>query len=269
MASSRTGDGRRRRAARAGGQQWNKERTKELFRRYKEEGDEEARNELIANHFNLVRHVASKYARSGVPLEDLVQAGSVGLINAVDRFDPSFGYEFTTFAMPTIRGEIKHYFRDKNWTIGTSRKIKDFSVKVRSAQDELSVELQRSPTLPEIAERAGISVEEVINVLDSVEKNKMIPLEVPSNGDDESSSVIDSYRAEDEDLLAVNDRIALADAMSKLSSSERQLLTMYYIEDKTQKAIGEELGISQVQVSRLIKSAVAHLRKLVNADDES
>ncbi len=266
MASSRTGDGRTRRA-RSSGPQWNKERTRELFRRYKEEGDEEARNELVENHLNLVRHVASKYARSGVPLEDLIQAGSLGLINAVDRFDPSYGYEFTTFAMPTIRGEIKHYFRDKNWSIGASRKIKDLSVKVRDAQDELSVELQRSPTLPEIAERADISVEEVISVLDSVEKNKLIPLEVPSNGDDESSSVIDSYRADDEDLLAANDRMVLADAMRRLNDSERRLLTMYYVENKTQKAIGEELGISQVQVSRMLKRAEAHLRELAHADE--
>ena len=267
MASSRTGGGRTRRAARTGGQQWNKERTKELFRRYKEEGDEEARSELIANHINLVRHVASKYARSGVPLEDLVQAGSLGLINAVDRFDPSYGYEFTTYAMPTIRGEIKHYFRDKNWAIGTSRKIKDLSVKVREAQDELSIELHRSPTLPEIAERADISVEEVINVIDTVEKNKLIPLEVPSGGDEESSSVIDSYRSDDEDLLAANDRLVLADAMRKLSDSERELLTMYYTENRTQKEIGERLGVSQVQVSRMLRRAEAHLRKLVHADE--
>ena len=267
MTSSRTGDGRTRRAARAGGRLWSKERTKELFRRYKEEGDEEARSELIANHINLVRHVASKYARPGVPLEDLVQAGSVGLINAVDRFDPSYGYEFTTYAMPTIRGEIKHYFRDKSWSIGTSRKIKDLSVKVREAQDELSIELNRSPTLPEIAERAGISVEDVIDVIDTVEKNKLIPLEVPSNGDDESSSVIDSFHAEDEDLLAANDRMVLADAMRRLNSSECELLEAYYTEGKTQKEIGERLGISQVQVSRMLKRAEEHLRKLVHADE--
>ena len=267
MASSRTGGGRTRRSARASGPQWSKERTRELFRRYKEEGDEEARDELIANHINLVRHVASKYARSGVPLEDLVQAGSVGLINAVDRFDPSYGYEFTTYAMPTIRGEIKHYFRDKNWAIGTSRKIKDLSVKVRDAQDELSVELRRSPTLPEIAERAEISVEEVISVIESVEKNKLIPLEVPSNGDDESSSVIDNYRSDDEDLLAANDRMVLADAMRKLTSSECRLLSMYYGDNRTQKEIGEELGMSQVQVSRMLKRAEAHLRELAHADE--
>lgn len=267
MTPSRTGDVRSRRAARAGGQRWSKERTRELFRRYKEEGDEEARSELIANHYNLVRHVASKYARSGVPLEDLVQAGSVGLINAVDRFDPSYGYEFTTYAMPTIRGEIKHYFRDKNWAIGTSRRIKDLSLKVRDAQDELSIELQRSPTLPEIAQRAEISVEEVISVLDTIEKNKLIPLEVPSNGDDESSSVIDSFHSDDEDLLAANDRMVLADAMQKLSDTERDLLTMYYVDGRTQKEIGERLGISQVQVSRLLRRAEARLRKLAHADE--
>ena len=267
MTSSRTDGVRRRRSARTDGQRWSKERTRELFRRYKEEGDEEARGELIANHYNLVRHVASKYARSGVPLEDLVQAGSVGLINAVDRFDPSYGYEFTTYAMPTIRGEIKHYFRDKNWAIGTSRRIKDLSVKVRDAQDALSIELHRSPTLPEIADRAGITVEEVISVLDTIEKNKLIPLEVPSNGDDESSSVIDSFRSDDEDLLAANDRMVLADAMQKLNSTERDLLMMYYVDGKTQKEIGESLGISQVQVSRQLKRAEARLRKLAHADE--
>lgn len=267
MASSRTGDVRSRRTARAGGQKWSKQRTKELFRRYREEGDEEARSELIANHINLVRHVASKYARSGVPLDDLVQAGSVGLINAVDRFDPSYGYEFTTYAMPTIRGEIKHYFRDKNWAIGTSRKIKDLSVKVRDAQDALSIELNRSPTLPEIAERADISVEEVISVLGTVEKNKLIPLDISSNGDDESGSVIDSFRTDDADLLAANDRMVLADAMRRLNSSERRLLEMYYGENKTQKDIGEEMGVSQVQVSRMLKRAEAHLRELAHADE--
>lgn len=122
---------------------WDKDRTRELFRRYKEEGDEEAREQLIMSHLNLVRFLASKFKNRGEPLDDLVQVGTIGLIKAIDRFDLSRGLEFTTFATPTIMGEIKRHFRDKGWSVRVPRRLQELSSKVNQVTDELTKELQR------------------------------------------------------------------------------------------------------------------------------
>ena len=128
---------------------------RELFRRYKEEGDEEAREQLIVSHVNLVRYIAAKFKNRGEPLDDLIQVGTIGLIKAIDRFDPSRGLEFTTYATPTIMGEIKRHFRDKGWTIRVPRRLQELSAKVNSATDELTAQLQRSPSIEEVADYLG------------------------------------------------------------------------------------------------------------------
>ena len=146
---------------------WDKERTRELFRRYKDEGDLDAREQLIVSHLNLVRFLASKFKNRGEPLEDLVQVGTIGLIKAIDRFDPDRGLEFTTYATPTIMGEIKRHFRDKGWSVRVPRRLQELSQKVSQATEELTRELQRSPSVEEIANRIGASVDDVLEAMES------------------------------------------------------------------------------------------------------
>ena len=153
------------RSAPKGKDAWDKERTHELFRLYKEKGDEEARDQLIVSHLNLVRFLASKFKNRGEPLDDLVQVGTIGLIKAIDRFDPERGLEFTTYATPTILGEIKRHFRDKGWSIRVPRRLQELSAKVNQATDELTVELQRSPSVEEIAAKLGVGAEEILEAM--------------------------------------------------------------------------------------------------------
>ena len=147
--------------SRSGKTAWDKEKTRELFRRYKETGDPDAREQLVMSHMNLVRFLANKFKNRGEPLDDLMQVGYLGLLKAIDRFDPERGLEFTTFATPTILGEIKRHFRDKGWSVRVPRRLQELSAKVNQATDKLTNELQRSPKVEEIAEYLGVTVDEV------------------------------------------------------------------------------------------------------------
>ena len=168
------------RAARrtAGGKAaWDKDRTRELFRRLKASGDAEARDQLIVNHINLVRFLASKFKNRGESLEDLIQVGTIGLIKAIDRFDPERGLEFTTYATPTIMGEIKRHFRDKGWSVRVPRRLQELSAKVNQATDELTNQLQRSPSVAEIAEHLGSTVDEVLELIEGCELERVFPVD--------------------------------------------------------------------------------------------
>ena len=144
--------------SRSGKTAWDKEKTRELFRRYKETGDPDAREQLVMSHMNLVRFLANKFKNRGEPLDDLLQVGYLGLLKAIDRFDPERGLEFTTFATPTILGEIKRHFRDKGWSVRVPRRLQELSAKVNQATDKLTNELQRSPKVEEIADYLGVTV---------------------------------------------------------------------------------------------------------------
>ena len=172
---------------------WDKERTRELFRLYKEEGDEDARDELIMSHLNLVRFLSTKFKNRGEPLDDLVQVGTIGLIKAIDRFDPERGLEFTTYATPTILGEIKRHFRDKGWSVRVPRRLQELSAKVNQVTDELTKELQRSPSTEEVASRLGVSVDEVLEAMESSSAYSSVPLEGGNNEDEDAPAVIDHY----------------------------------------------------------------------------
>lgn len=241
------------------GPAWDKARTRELFRRFKEEGDEEARNQLVVNHLNLVRYLASKFKNRGEPLDDLVQVGTIGLIKAIDRFDPSRGLEFTTFATPTIMGEIKRHFRDKGWSVRVPRRLQELSAKCNRANEELTHELQRSPSVDEIASRVGASVEDVLEAMESSSAYSSVPLEGSMDGDDDIPSVIDQYASEDTALSSSDDRILLQEAVRDFSTREKDIIRMRFEEGLTQVEIAERLGISQVQVSRLLRRTLARI----------
>ncbi len=240
---------------------WDKDRTRELFRRYKEEGDEEAREQLIESHLNLVRFLASKFKNRGEPLEDLVQVGSLGLIKAIDRFDPDRGLEFTTFATPTIMGENKRHFRDKGWSVRVPRRLQELSARVNQVTDDLTSELNRTPTVEEIAERLDTSVDEVLEAMESSSAYSSVPLEGGTTEDEDAPGIIDRFATEDADLISSDDRIVIEETLASFSPREQDAIRMRFVEGLTQVEIAEKLGISQVQVSRLLRRALKRVQE--------
>lgn len=246
---------------------WDKERTHELFRLYKEKGDEEARDQLIVSHLNLVRFLASKFKNRGEPLDDLVQVGTIGLIKAIDRFDPERGLEFTTYATPTILGEIKRHFRDKGWSIRVPRRLQELSAKVNQATDELTVELQRSPSVEEVAAKLGVGAEEILEAMESSGAYTSVSLEAGgSSEDDEAPALIDRLGSVDEDLDASDDRMVIDDAISDFSPREQEIVRMRFIDGLTQVEIAKRLGVSQVQVSRLLRRTLRKIQDKIDPE---
>lgn len=258
---------RRLRRASKGKPAWDKERTRELFRRYKEEGDEEAREQLIVSHVNLVRYIAAKFKNRGEPLDDLIQVGTIGLIKAIDRFDPSRGLEFTTYATPTIMGEIKRHFRDKGWTIRVPRRLQELSAKVNSATDELTAQLQRSPSIEEVADYLGTTVDEVLEAMESSSAYSSVPLEGQGNNEeDDAPSVIDRYASVDGDLEASDDRMVLEEVIGEFPEADQQAIRMRFIDGMTQVEIAKRLSISQVQVSRMLRRALRRIQDKIDPE---
>ena len=262
MTSSRVPAGRRAQGKLA----WDKERTHELFRRYKERGDEEAREQLIMSHLNLVRFLAAKFKNRGEPLDDLIQVGTVGLIKAIDRFDPSRGLEFTTYATPTILGEIKRHFRDKGWSVRVPRRLQELSSKVNQATDELTKELQRTPSTEEVASKLGVTVEEVLEAMESSSAYSSVPLEAGGSDDDDAPAVIDHYASVDQDLAASDDRMVIEDTIKEFSPREQEVIRMRFNDNLTQVEIAKRLGVSQVQVSRLLRRTLKKLQEKVDPE---
>lgn len=246
---------------------WDKEKTRELFRRFKEEGDMDAREKLVMSHLNLVRFIANKFKNRGEPIDDLIQVGYLGLLKAIDRFDPSRGLEFTTFATPTIMGEIKRHFRDKGWSVRVPRRLQELSAKVNQATDALTSQLQRSPTIAEIADYLDATVDEVLEAMESSSAYSSVSLEAPSGADDDDTpSVIDRYATEDSDLAFTDDRIIIEEALASFSPRERDVIEMRFLKGMTQIEIAEKLGISQVQVSRLLRRTLKKIQDKIDPE---
>ena len=255
------------RATKSGKAAWDKEKTHELFRRYKEEGDVEAREKLVMSHMNLVRFLANKFKNRGEPLDDLIQVGYLGLLKAIDRFDPSRGLEFTTYATPTIMGEIKRHFRDKGWSVRVPRRLQELSAKVNQATDVLTTELQRSPKIEEIAEYLDASVDEVLEAMESSSAYSSVPLEGTGNNDnDDAPSVLDRYATEDSALNFTDDRLIIQEALKGFSPREREVIDLRFLQGMPQIEIAEQLGISQVQVSRLLRRTLKKIQDKIDPE---
>jgi RNA polymerase sigma-B factor len=241
---------------------WDKERTRELFRRYRATGDEASRDELVTMYLNLVKYLASRFRNRGEPIDDLVQVGTIGLIKAIDRFDIEREVEFTTYATPTIVGELKRYFRDKGWAIKVPRRLQELSFRVNQAVDALTQKQQRSPTIPEIAEYLGVTSEEVLEALETSEAYNFVSLESDRNQDGSDSFSILEYIGKDDHLMAVvDDRTTLAAALKDLTPQEQRVLYLRFFEGLTQTEIAKQLSISQMQVSRLLRKTLKVLRE--------
>jgi RNA polymerase sigma-B factor len=240
---------------------WDKDRTRELFRLYKEEGDEDAREQLIVSHLNLVRFLASKFKNRGEALDDLIQVGTIGLIKAIDRFEPERGLEFTTYATPTIMGEIKRHFRDKGWSVRVPRRLQELSAKVNQATDELTKEYQRSPSVQEIADYLQVTVDEVLEAMESSSAYSSVSLEAGSSSDEDSPSIIDHYATEDADLESSDDRMLINEIISEFSPREQEVIRMRFVDGLTQVEIAEKLEVSQVQVSRFLRRTLKKMQE--------
>ena len=246
---------------------WDKEKTRELFRRYKEEGDMDAREKLVMSHLNLVRFLANKFKNRGEPLDDLVQVGYLGLLKAIDRFDPSRGLEFTTYATPTILGEIKRHFRDKGWSVRVPRRLQELSAKVNQATDTLTTQLQRSPTIEEVADYLDASVDEVLEAMESSSAYSSVPLEGTGSSEGEDApSIIDRYASEDNELSFTDDRLVIEEALQSFSPREREVIELRFPKGMTQIEIAQQLGISQVQVSRLLRRTLKKIQDKIDPE---
>jgi RNA polymerase sigma-B factor len=241
---------------------WDKAYTRELFRRYRLNADEAARDELITMYLNLVKYLASRFRNRGEPIDDLVQVGTIGLIKAIDRFDTGREVEFTTYATPTIVGELKRYFRDKGWAVKVPRRLQELSFKVNQAIDALTQRLQRSPTVPEVAEYLEVTPDEVLEALETSEAYNFVSLETDRNNDGADTFSILEYIGKDDHLMAVvDDRTTLAAALKDLSAQEQRVLYLRFFEGLTQTEIAKQLDISQMQVSRLLRKTLKALRE--------
>lgn len=219
----------------------------------------ELRNRLVRMHLPLVEHLARRFRNRGEPLDDLTQVATIGLIKSVDRFDPDRGVEFSTYATPTVVGEIKRHFRDKGWAVRVPRRLQELRLALTTATAELSQQHQRSPTVHELAERLGISEEDVLEGLESANAYSTLSLDVPDT-DDESPAVADTLGSEDEALEGVEYRESLP-LLEGLPPREKRILLLRFFGNMTQSQIAQEVGISQMHVSRLLARTLAQLRE--------
>ena len=235
----------------------------QLFERWRRHKDRQARDELIERFLPLARKLARRYAQSSEPYDDLVQVASLGLVKAVERFDPDRGFAFSSFAVPTIVGELKRYFRDTAWALHVDRGAQERARKITDAQQKLSARTGRMPTVDDLAQYLEMSQEEVLDGLQTAEAYGAVSLDAPlSSEDDEQSSRMDALGEDDRRLGLVDDHATIFAAARHLPTREREILYLRFGEDLTQSEIADRVGVSQMQVSRLLRRSLHRLREL-------
>jgi RNA polymerase sigma-B factor len=232
-------------------------RERELLRRYHQHGDRSAREELAEEMLPLARALAGRYAGRGEPIDDLVQVACIGIMKSIDGFDLDREVRFSSYATPTVLGEIKRYFRDKTWAMRVPRGMQELQLELARARDKLTTELGRSPTVQELAEAVDEPFEEVLLTIQSQEARRTRSLEEPVG---EDMTLADSVGGVDPDIGRAEIRVLLDDAFEVLSDRDREVLRLRFEEDLTQTEISARIGVSQMQVSRLIRQSLARLR---------
>jgi RNA polymerase sigma-B factor len=244
------------------------ENDKILLRRYHEQGDLQAREQLIEQYMSLVRSLARRYSYRGEQLDDLIQIGAIGLIKAIDRFDLDRGVELTTYATPNIIGEIKRHFRDKGWSVRVPRGLQELNVQLSKLIEQLTVQLARSPTIPELAKAAGVEEEEVLEALESGRAYSSLSLsQGGGNEDGEEIDPLEMLGELEHQYEVSEDRAVLAPGFKALDERERAILHLRFFEGLTQSQIAAQIGISQMHVSRLIRRALEKIRAEIAADE--
>lgn len=236
----------------------------ELFARWQRHGDEAARDALVRRYLPLANRLARRYMRSSEPFEDLQQVASLGLLKALDRFDPYRGRPFQSFAIPTMLGEMRRHFRDTGWSVHVPRGAQERALKVRDAQEAFANEHGRAPTVNQLAVYLELGAEEVIDALVAMQGYKTLSLDAPRPGeqDDTAMSYGDSVGEEDERYELVELDATVTSVLDHIPARERRILHMRFVEDLTQTEIAARMGISQMQVSRLLRRSLEELRSL-------
>ena len=232
-------------------------RERELLKRVHEAGDPTARDELAEEMLPLARALAGRYAGRGEPLDDLVQVACIGIMKAIDGFDLSREVRFSSYATPTVLGEIKRYFRDKTWAMRVPRGMQELQLEIARARDKLTNELGRSPNVQELAEAVDAPFEEVLQTIQSQDARRTRSLEEPVG---EDMTLADSVGGVDPELGRAEIRVLLQNAFGVLSDRDQEVLRLRFEEDLTQTEISKRIGVSQMQVSRLIRQSLARLR---------
>jgi RNA polymerase sigma-B factor len=242
----------------------------QLWARFAEKHDPVTREELVRRYLPFAKNLALRYRGASESFDDLLQVASLGLVNAIDRFDPSRGTPFTAFASPTILGELKRHFRDRVWTVRVPRGLHDRMAEVEKAISELTVELQRSPAVGEIAERMEIDPSEVLEVLEANHNRRPLSLDRPLGNDEtDESPAAEWVGDEDEEFELVEDKLALEGALPHLDERERLVLRLRFAEDMTQSQIAERIGHSQMHVSRILRRTLERIRAEVAEQTKS
>ena len=246
-------------------------RSAELFdalgnRRTSAQRHGEIRDELVHLHLPLVEHLARRFRNRGEPYDDLLQVGTIGLIKAVDRFDVERGVEFSTYATPTIVGEIKRHFRDKGWAIRVPRRLQELRLALVAATSELTQSHGRSPTVAELAELVGVSDEAILEAMESANAYATLSLDASDGNDDGTLSMIEVIGEDDEALAGVENRESIKPLLEKLDPREKHILTLRFFRGMTQSQIATEIGVSQMHVSRLLNRTLSHLRESLVED---
>jgi RNA polymerase sigma-B factor len=240
-------------------------RSADLFDRFRDDdasaaSRDAARDALVRLHLPLVEHCARRFRNRGEPFEDLVQVGTIGLIKSIDRFDSDRGVEFSTYATPTVIGEIKRYFRDKGWAIRVPRRLQELRMQIASATAELTQTLGRSPTPRELAESIGCTVEEIVEGIESSNAYSTLSLDASDDSEDGAATMLDAIGVDDENLEHVEIRESIKPLLDRLEPREKKILLLRFFKNMTQSQIADEIGVSQMHVSRLLNRTLEQLR---------
>jgi RNA polymerase sigma-B factor len=239
-----------------------------LFERWQYKGDRVARDTLVEHFLPLAKSLARRYLRSSESADDLVQVASLGLVKAIDRFDVSRGCRFAAFAVPTILGELRRYFRDTSWAVHVSRGAQEKALEVEEASELLTSRHGHAPTVNEIAQYLELSNETVLNALQVGQAYNAVSLDAPARvNDEETASYTETLGREDPHYELVEDDVVVGQVLKSLSSRERHILYLRFVKDLTQSEIAAEVGLSQMQISRLLRRSLEHARKLATDDD--
>jgi RNA polymerase sigma-B factor len=244
-------------------ERFDRERARMLFRSFAESRDPAIREELVLAHVNLVRYLAARFANRGELADDLIQVGTLGLIKAIDRYDVARGVEFTTYATPTIIGEIKRHFRDKGWAVKVPRRLQELNLAVNRSVEKLAVELGRSPTVRDLSERLGATDEEIIEAQELGQAYNLLSLdtELGQDGEARSATLLDYVGTEDAGFAALDDRAGLERGFTVLDKRERVIIYLRFFENLSQADIAKRMNVSQMHVSRLQQRALSKLQQ--------
>jgi RNA polymerase sigma-B factor len=258
----------------SGGVEATRRKSAELFAQLRADGapgatGDAAREALVNLHLPLAEHCARRFRNRGEPFEDLVQVGTIGLLKAIDRFDVERGVEFSTYATPTIIGEIKRYFRDKGWAIRVPRRLQELRMQIGSVTADLTQSLGRSPTPRELADKLGCSIEDILEGIESSNAYSTLSLDAGDGDEDGAATMLDAMGVDDENLEHVEIRESIKPLLDRLDVREKKILLLRFFKNMTQSQIADEIGVSQMHVSRLLSRTLEQLRTSLDVDETS